>query len=51
MQSIVFLITQKNIWDENLLSFQKGKIKILLSQLPGGEAGILGSTCLHKVKL
>ena len=50
MRSIVFLITQKYM-DENLLSFQKGKIKILLSQLPDGEAGILGSTCLHKVKL
>ena len=33
--------------NENLLSFQKGKIKILLSGLPDGEAGILGSSCLH----
>ena len=41
----------KKYMDENLLSFQKGKIKLLLSQLPDGEAGILGSTCLHKVKL
>jgi hypothetical protein len=34
--------------DKNLLSFQKGKIKLLLSQLPDGEAGILGAACLHK---
>ena len=33
--------------NENLLSFQKGKIKILLSGLPDGEAGILGSSCLN----
>jgi len=32
--------------NDNLLSFQKGKIKILLSSLPDGEAGILGSSCL-----
>lgn len=36
--------------DENLLNFQKGKIKLLLSELPDGEASILGSTCLHKAK-
>ena len=33
--------------NENLLSFQKGKIKILLSDLPDGEAGILGSSRLN----
>ena len=33
--------------NENLLSFQKGKIKILLSGLPDGEAGILGPSCLN----
>ena len=33
--------------NENLLSFQKGKIKILISGLPDGEAGILGSSCLN----
>ena len=33
--------------NENLLSFQKGNIKILLSGLPDGEAGILGSSCLN----
>ena len=38
----------KKSMDKNLLSFQKGKIKLLLSQLPDGEAGILGATCLHK---
>ena len=40
----------KKYMDQNLLSFQKGKIKLLLSKLPNGEAGILGSTCLHKIK-
>ena len=38
----------KKSMDKNLLSFQKGKIKLLLSQLPDGEAGILGAACLHK---
>ena len=38
----------KKSMDKNLLSFQKGKIKLLLSQLPDGEAGILGAVCLHK---
>tara|TARA_B100001093_G_scaffold515897_1_gene593322 strand:- start:341 stop:1297 length:957 start_codon:yes stop_codon:yes gene_type:complete len=38
----------KKSMDKNLLSFQKGKIKLLLSQLPDGEAGILGASCLHK---
>ena len=38
----------KKSMDENLLSFQKGKIKLLLSKLPDGEAGILGASCLHK---
>ena len=33
--------------NENLLSFQKEKIKILLSKLPDGQAGILGSSCLN----
>ena len=32
----------------NLLGFQKDKIKIILSELPDGEAGILGASCLHK---
>ena len=40
----------KKYMDENLLNFQKGKIKLLLSELPDGEASILGSTCLHKAK-
>lgn len=40
----------KKSMDKNLLSFQKGKIKLLLSQLPDGEAGILGAACLHKDK-
>ena len=38
----------KKSMDENLLSFQKGKIKLLSSKLPDGEAGILGASCLHK---
>ena len=38
----------KKSMDKNLLSFQKGKIKLLLAQLPDGEAGILGAACLHK---
>ena len=38
----------KKSMDKNLLSFQKGKIKLLLSELPDGEAGILGAACLHK---
>ena len=38
----------KKSMDKNLLSFQKGKIKLLLSQLSDGEAGILGAACLHK---
>ena len=38
----------KKSMDKNLLSFQKGKIELLLSQLPDGEAGILGAACLHK---
>ena len=38
----------KKSMDKHLLSFQKGKIKLLLSQLPDGEAGILGAACLHK---
>ena len=40
----------KKSMDKNLLSFQKGKIKLLLSQLSDGEAGILGAACLHKDK-
>ena len=40
----------KKYMDDNLLNFQKGKIKLLLSELPDGEASILGSTCLHKSK-
>ncbi len=30
------------------IEFASGKIKLLLSQLPDGEAGILGAACLHK---
>ena len=40
----------KKSMDENLLSFQKGKIKLLSSKLPDGEAGILGASCLHKIQ-
>ena len=38
----------KKSMDKHLLSFQKGKIKLLLSELPDGEAGILGAASLHK---
>ncbi len=38
----------KKSMDANLLGFQKNNIKILLSKLPDGEAGIIGASCLHK---
>jgi glucokinase len=38
----------KQSMDANLLSFQKNNIKILLSELPDGEAGIIGASCLHQ---
>ncbi len=36
--------------NDSLLSFQKNKIKILLSELHDGEAGILGASCLNILK-
>ena len=38
----------KKSMDANLLGFQKNNIKVLLSKLPDGEAGIIGASCLHK---
>jgi len=35
--------------NDSLFSFQKNKIKILLSELPDGEAGILGASCLNRL--
>ena len=37
----------KDSMNDSLLSFQKNKLKILLSELPDGEAGILGASCLN----
>ena len=37
----------KDSMNDSLLSFQKNKIKILLSELPDGEAGILGASHLN----
>ena len=41
------LDSAKDSMNDSLLSFQKNKIKILLSELPDGEAGILGASCLN----
>ena len=38
----------KKSMDANLLGFQKNNIRILLSKLDDGEAGILGASSLHK---
>jgi len=40
----------KDSMNDSLLSFQKNKIKILLSELHDGEAGILGASCLNILK-
>tara|TARA_B100000929_G_C15428953_1_gene393966 strand:+ start:75 stop:1037 length:963 start_codon:yes stop_codon:yes gene_type:complete len=40
----------KDSMNDSLLSFQKNKIKILLSELPDGEAGILGASCLNTLR-
>ena len=40
----------KDSMNDSLLSFQKNKIKILLSELNDGEAGILGASCLNILK-
>jgi len=37
----------KDSMNDSLLSFQKNKIKILLSELSDGAAGILGASCLN----
>ena len=40
----------KDSMNNALFSFQKNKIKILLSELPDGEAGILGASCLNNLE-
>ena len=40
----------KDSMNDSLLSFQKNKIKILLSGLHDGDAGILGASCLNILK-
>lgn len=40
----------KDSMNNVLFSFQKNKIKILLSELPDGEAGILGASCLNSLE-
>ena len=40
----------KDSMNNSLFSFQKNKIKILLSELSDGEAGILGASCLNSLE-
>ena len=38
----------KDSMNANRSKYQKNKVKILLSELPDGEAGILGASCLNR---